>query len=313
MCSALLVIALGLTQSEIFPSGEDQKELAEIRRIQQRYGNEVWPGFGDARIPIVLYDDRFEYLIGHPAPPSDWTSSGTLASKSLHRRPAKNPQGFAVKVGNIWCGSFATFSHMSKQLRFGRDFHIAATLHEMFHAFQAQAAPNRFDVATKIYSLENNYPESNFELTKDWTREGAILAEAVKAKNERGGLSLIAEFLDFREKRRRRAKLDASLIDFENQLEWLEGLGKYAEVKIIELAAADVRSPPIYDLSAATMRRMSDTFQLSGGLGAAKGDLRYYQSGLAQALLLDRVEPKWKKVPLATVVLEKLLEQARSD
>ena len=312
MCSAILVIAIGLAQSNVFPSAEDTKELVEIRRIQRLYGSKVWPDFRDSRIPIILYDDRFEYLISHPSAPEDWTAIASLAGETLHRRPAKNPQGFAARVGKIWCGSFATFSHMSKSLKLGRGFHIAAILHEMFHAFQAQAAPERFASAMKVYSIEDSYPESNSVLMKDWTREGAILAGAVKASSQRETLSRISQFLHFRAKRRERANFDARLVEFEMQLEWLEGLGKYAEVRIIELAAADAKSPPLYDLSPAIKLHASEILQLSGGLGIAKGDGRYYQSGLAQAMLLDRINPKWKDEPLGAVFLEKLLGSAET-
>lgn len=312
MIPVLAILGLCLPQADAFPSEDDRRELKELLRIQRTYGDGVWPGFGAAVIPIVLYDERFEYLFGHPAPPKEWTRLEAFIEREgdLFVRPAERTQGFAVKVGGVWCGSFATFEHMASRLKRGRDFHIAATLHETFHAFQAQSAPERFAAAMKVYALEERYPESTPGLAEDWKREGALLAGAQVAKTPEEARDLAATILEFRADRRRRARIGEDLIVFETQLEWLEGLGKYAEVKIVELAIEDSKVQPLYDLSPAKRRWAADLVQLRGGLGLAKGDIRYYQSGMAQARLLDRLKPQWKKAELGGVLLEHELGSA---
>ncbi|MBL1150787.1 MAG: hypothetical protein HND42_11325 [Armatimonadetes bacterium] len=309
--AAAFMLALG--QTNVFPTAEDKREIEELLRFQRQYGDGIWPGFARANIPILLYDDQFEYLIGHPSPPEGWTriEVGFLPGKDLHRRPPHKPSAFTVRVEDIWCASFATFDYMAMRLKSGRELHIAATIHEMFHAFQAQTAPDRFKSAMAVYAFESKYPESDSAVLEDWKREGSLLADALATATPDETRSAVSNFLAFRSERRKRAKLDRDLIAYETQLEWLEGMGKYAEVRIIELASLDTKTPPLYDLSAATRRRMSDSFQLRSGLAIAKGDIRYYQTGLAQARLLDRLLPKWKEVGLHKLCLEDLLASIR--
>jgi hypothetical protein len=101
-------------------------------------------------------------------------------------------------------------------------------------------------------------------------------------------------------------KADADLLSFERDLEWLEGLAKYAEMRTYELAEgaslAELKQLPFWQ---------TDFRTLAGNLGSAENDQRFYLSGMAMARLLDRLDPAWKEHALAEgVYLEELLQAA---
>lgn len=276
----------------------DQTELAEIFRLKAEVGNRVWPGFAKCGIPIVLYNDDFEFLVGSDDPPSPWMKfpDGDFAGAPYHRRPRSQAQAFAIKVGGTWAGSFSTLGRMNAKAPFKLppDFHVVLALHEMFHAFQATQAPERFARALKVYAAEDRYPFKNQEFAAAWTSEGAALARGIQAADDVAAATAAREFLKIRDERRARAALAPDLLGFERELEWLEGLAKYAEIGFYEIAATLPPGPAAYRYAVPMLFIQSDYIRLGNGLGAQSGDLRFYLSGMAQARLLDRLSPGWK-------------------
>jgi len=110
----------------------------------------------------------------------------------------------------------------------------------------------------------------------------------------------------------RRAALGSDFLAFERELEWLEGLAKYAEIKFYEIAASRSREAPYGRYGAVLPFPLQwDFVRLEKTLGAQDGDLRFYLSGLAQARLLDRLSPQWKaRAMQEDVYLEDLLRDS---
>jgi hypothetical protein len=53
-------------------SPEDKAQLIEFFRVKKIFGSRVWPGLGEAGIPLIQYNARYEFLIAHPGPPPPW-------------------------------------------------------------------------------------------------------------------------------------------------------------------------------------------------------------------------------------------------
>ncbi len=249
-------------------------------------------------IPLILFNESYEFLVGQAEPPFSWqvVKEDSFLGRPYHRRPAENPQAFAVPVGTEWAGSGGSLEMMNRKLpfRLSREFHVVVMLHEIFHAFQATRAPRRFAGATAVYKLENIYPSKDPRFVAAWNREGEALAEALAAKEETAVTGLAQKFLDIRETRRWKIALDPKLISYERELEWLEGLAKYAEVRFYELAASRTEDALYANYRSGHPLWLWDLARLRRNLGGQEGDLRFYLSGVAQALLLDRLSPGWK-------------------
>ena len=293
---------------------EDKANLIEVLRLQSDLGEELWPGFGQADIPIILYTDRYEFLIGDSAPPSPWTvvEGDEFGGKPYHRRISSHSQAFAVQVGGRWAGSIGSLAEMNRRgpLKMGRESYIPLVQHEMFHAFQAVVAPDRFKQAQDVYASEARYPAKQAEFVAAWDKEGALLAAALSTSDRAALPGKVREFLQARDGRRAQAGLTSDSLAFERELEWLEGLAKYVEDRVSDLASAR-QSDPQYGFYRLPFWRQADMFRLTKQLGHQDGDLRFYLSGMAQAKLLDQLSPGWKqKVMQRGVYLEDLLRAA---
>jgi len=199
------------------------------------------------------------------------------------------------------------------------DSYIAALLHEGFHTFQGTVAPERLAAAENVNRLEPQYPWDDAALAKGWQHEVGFLARAVRAASNTEAADLAGQFLAARAARRAAAGLDADLVDFERQREWLEGLAKYAEVSVGRVAVHTAGYSPLPEVTADPAFRSyadSETYYTSQ-LGeitrtaGRSGDSRFYYTGMAQAVLLDRLLPGWQAQAFSSaVMLEDLLQEA---
>jgi len=303
-------------QSPARLSAGDKSEVVEIFRLKRDLGDKIWPGYAAADIPLILFNGHTEFLVAEKAPPPGWTAveGDNLEGQPYFQRPSEKSQAFAVKIGAHWAGSLGTLDTMnaSMSLKLSPDFHIAAALHEMFHAYEADAAPARFREALAAYGVEARYPFKDKDFAAAWKNEGAALHRALSAADQPAALEAARLFLELREARRSRAGLGSDLIDYERDMEWLEGLAKYAEVYY----CARFAKVPGGETPAARPRPgffpvVWDFARLANNLGGQEGDIRFYMSGMAQARLLDRVDPAWKiKSGLDKLRLEDVLRAA---
>ena len=132
----LLLIAFSAISNQGLPqkstvietlSEEDKIRLAETLHLRQMLGNAVWPGWGQADIPAIIYNESYAFLVGYPQPPAGWVKvpSGlargaeweivpgdTFTDQTYYRQrltdPNITPQAFTVLVGQRWVSSLQT-------------------------------------------------------------------------------------------------------------------------------------------------------------------------------------------------------------
>jgi len=305
-------------------TSQDKELLGLALRLKRLLGEEVWPGLGAADIPVIVYNDAFEFLTGAATPPpTPWTrvEGDLFAAAPYYRRKAATFQSFAVEVSDAWVASISSLDRMSARMpiRIDAGLYVAAVLHEIFHAFQADRAPARFHRVLTLYGQESSYPASDPDFAKAWTREGELLTAALKALGAAGAAGApdaadagptapaaqavddIRLFLDSRRDRLAAVPFGFGVRDYESEMEWLEGLGKYVEVRFYRLAAARARAggpdagePGLAAFKAGPPYFASDLARLEKRLGSLPGDQRFYLSGMAEAMILDRLFPGWK-------------------
>lgn len=316
-------------------SSEDKAQLNQLLFLKKTFGSQIWPDFGEAEIPLIQYNGPYEFLIGHPDPPAPWTvvDKDMFQDSLYYCRKAEQSQAFAVPVGDLWAGSLDTLSHMKQSMekllhekippekltpavinmmKITPAQHVVGLLHEAFHAFQALQVPARFKKANAVYSSEKNYPFENEVFKEDWNTEGSILSAALREKDESKRLGLIQKFLEVRTKRRSAASLSPEIIAFERELEWLEGLGKYVEMRFAELGFSQQNAEESKDYQIVRSRLQMDFSVRLAKLGELQGDSRFYLSGAAQAMILDKISPGWKQeiIRQENIGLENLLQTA---
>lgn len=242
--------------------------------------------------------------------------------------PAQSPDAFTVRIGDSYVSSVPTaewfrlglmnefrndlpaflkpifpYSLVASIFFPNSDTFLSMIQHESFHAFQAQWAPERFEQAEwdKI-RLDEQYPWYDQAGIDAWQMELDLLTAALKAKDQENLKQLTQQFLDHRDQRRKTMKLSSALIRFENQREWVEGMARYAELETWRLAANDSSYLPLEDMKVDKKFKQYRTFnqrwsreldQISR-MAENVGDGRFYYSGMAQAYILDQLDPGWK-------------------
>lgn len=323
----------------------EQARLAEAMHLRQRLGEQVWPGWAKADIPMVLYNEGFAFLVGYESPPAGWRKlpdSVVVGSKwqmiddlgderPYFRQPlpdsGETPQSFVVLVGERWAASLTTMEWMeiemaalfreqmppglaavfpyewvTQQFIGGTEGYIGALLHESFHAFVGERWPERLVAAETAVAQEDQFPWSDNDYEVLWQTELDLLTAAVRADSPAETAELAEQFLANRQQRREQYDLDAALVAYENQREWLEGLAKYVEMEIQRQASlageyepiSSILADPNFNRYAGSERRWSQQISQIGRMATDEGDGRFYYSGMAQAIVLDRLLPEWK-------------------
>jgi len=337
----------------------DKARLSEVRHLRRILGDSAWPGWSQADIPIIVYNEQYVFLVGYPNPPAGWMKVPTLEPRggpweevpgdlfegSPYYRtrltdPQKTPQGFTVQVGDRWAATFQTREY--GEIVFARDFrsqvppfvsslvpvrlvwallmgttdaYIAALEHESFHAYQGILAADQLAAAERSTAAEGDYP---FDAMDDpWKQEMDVLLQAARTNTDLEARERARQFLQMRSARR--ADLSADQVAYERLREWEEGLAKYAELEIARQAGIQDGYDPIDGIALdAGFKDYSGRQQFwSAQLNEAKktqgrsGETRFYYSGNALAVVLDRLLPGWKPRALpGGEYLDDLLQEA---
>jgi hypothetical protein len=269
--------------------------------------------------------------------------AGQAYYRQLLSSSEETPEAFTVMVGDRWVSSMPTldwfriglsnqvrddlpafvrpvfpYTIFTGQLVRGSDQYISLSAHEAFHSFQGLMAPHKFAEAELISQFEKEYPWDDPALQVEWQTELDVLVSALRAGDRAQTVDLVREFLAVRTSRRASAGLSPELISYEQNREWLEGLARYAELEIWRQALADGYIPTLEtaylddfrDYTGFERRWSQEVAQISK-MAADEGDGRFYYTGMAQAVLLDRLLPDWKAHAFDEKKwLEALLEEA---
>ena len=350
-------------------SADEKARLAEAFHLRQTVGAAVWPGWDEAEIPLVVYNETYAFLVDYPAePPAGWRPvpgdegignpwerlpDDTFFGEPYYRtrlpRQDVTPQAFTIRIGDAWVASMPTkewaeirladefrqdlpgflravfpYGPIVRLFLGGSDKHVSLLLHESFHAFEGIVAPERLVTAEQVgRRYEGQYPWDGPGLEAAWQAELDLLADAAEQAVDGGSTAevtaLAQQFLDHRAARRQAAGLSQDLIEYEQQREWVEGQAKYMELAMWRLAATTAGytpHPEVATLDDFDAYRGADTawsreIDQIRRMAGDEGDGRFYYSGLAQAILLDRLLPGWKEQAMdGDVFLEGLLAMA---
>ncbi|NKQ36995.1 MAG: hypothetical protein HF973_15455 [Chloroflexi bacterium] len=130
----LFLAALALSGGLVTP---EKARLTEFSHLRQTLGSAVWPGWGDAKTPVIVYNEAYAFLVGYPGshPPDGWVKmpqneqqggpwepvpDDTFNGQVYYRQhlPASGatPQAFTVRVGAFWAASLTTKEWMAISL-----------------------------------------------------------------------------------------------------------------------------------------------------------------------------------------------------
>ena len=337
----------------------EEARLSEVLHLRTWLGEGVWPGWGGAHIPVMVYNEQYAFLVDYPDPPAGWykvpmqearggpweeVPGDLFEGRSYYRtaitHPDKTPEGFTVLVGDRWVATFQTREYgevafyegfrsdlpaafadvvpvrLVWELLMGKtESYVAALEHESFHAFEGMLAPERLRAAESLYGVADGYPYAAMD--EPWRREMDVLLKAALTTDERAIRGPVLQFLQLRTERRRSLTPDQA--ELERLREWEEGLAKYAELAISRRAetkesyhAVDgIRKDPDFKDYGGQEQFWGQQLLEARRTQGRSGDTRFYYSGNAMAVVLDRLMPDWKPQALpGGRYLEDLLQEA---
>lgn len=263
MVSCIVLFAAAVTATPVATAPTAVAIMAEVERLARR---ELWPGFDPRRVPVAIFDGENTWLFHHPSPPAAFAAvPGTAGLATIAGRHPDLVANSSTTLG----GSVTATFLMDATARGSLAERAALIVHETFHVFQGRRHPtwraNEADLFT--------YPTDDVPTLALRVLETRALRRALLEPDPGGAASWAAAAIALRRARFSRLPLEASA--YERGTELYEGLATSVENQVAPATPAGVL--PRDDFGADSIRQ------------------RGYRSGLAFALLLDRLAPGWTK------------------
>ena len=312
-------------------------EAAEVWGLIAASNNPVWPGWNASSTPLLFYlPGEQDVLINHPRPPEGFLPyegpvrfpGGQILVKNGPTMIEWDGQNTSQDVGGvrtlIVADSLSNLrsrisglladtrpaSEKIQRLRFSALStdpydQLAMVTHEAFHVFQDQEAPDKGAVEMLLLY----YPVLAIQNNVGFAQEGSALAEALHAPNSAALRLAAVRWLAIRKDRR--ANLPQKAVEYEDGIEFKEGLAKYTEYRLFQVLEgrspgaamawaqgffgyADLQ-PQREELITAMVQNMTGAANVNNDpYGTAPLRFRLYYSGMAIGVMLDTLAPGWK-------------------
>ncbi len=311
---------------------------AEVWGIIARSDNPVWPLWNASDTPLLLYlPGQQDVLIGHPHPPEGFVpydgplrfpgaamfvKNGPTLIEADGQNTAMDVAGVRTLVvadplSNLRQNVAALLEDPRPAAEKARALELrslatdpydqlALIVHEAFHVYEDRAAPDRG--ANEMLLLW--YPVLSVDNNVGFGLEAAALAGALAADDDAAFRAAALRWLAVRE--HRRSFLPARALEYEDGVEFSEGMATYTEYRLFQVLEGRTPSAALEraqgfrgyrDLSdrrRALVARM--VLHLRGEVnvnnapyGTAPLRMRLYYSGMAIGVMLDRLSPTWKR------------------
>ena len=239
--------------------------FAFVQTLDKTAGLRLWPGFDPARMPIALFDGERTVLLRHPAPPPEFIPlpdrPGVLFYKGRYPAVVSNR---VVEIGGALTGTVLATPN--------DPIHgtLLACIEEVFHAFWRPRHPS----LRPDEMIRYGYPIDDAENLVRLLAEDEALARAIESDGDRNAAAWAAAATKFRAERT--ASLSPDVLSYETAMETMEGTANY----VSRLALGETPSETAVRLRQA---RPADGIRW-----------RFYDSGAAVCMLLERLLPGWK-------------------
>ncbi len=259
------------------PTSAPQDVFAFVRALDEAAARGVWPGFSPAGVPVALYDGERTILLRHPNPPPEFSPMpgrpSVLVAKGRHPGVTGNS---TREIGGVRTATVIATPAQAV------DRTMLAVVEEVFHVFWLARHPSfrPNELARYVYPLDD---ANNLRAL---LAEDEALARALEAQRIDDAAGWAAAALGIRRERVTRLAEDVRV--YETSLEMMEGTANY-------VARVSVGEP-----ASRTVERLRTTRP------AEDIRWRFYDTGAALCLLLDRLSPGWQersdRQPALTIV-----------
>jgi hypothetical protein len=254
-----------------------QDVFSFVRALDEAAARGVWPGFSPASIPLALFDGERTILLRHPNPPPEFSPMpgrpGVLFANGRHPGVAGNS---TRDIGGVRTATvIATPAQPVERT-------VLAVVEEVFHVFWLARHPSFRPNEMARYA----YPLDDVENLGRLLAEDEALARALEAQRIDDAAGWAAAAIGIRRERVSRLAEDVRV--YETSLEMMEGTANY-------VARVSVGEPASRTVERLRVPRSAEDVRW-----------RFYDTGAALCLLLDRLSAGWQersdRQPTLTIV-----------
>jgi len=289
----------------------DRVRIAEAFRLADAVQDKIWPAWSTAPFAVLLVTPKYEYLMRHPDPSSDFTLLGydrVLKEKVWYRErqysisflatfPAVNGLPTIV-IGEAEYTTSKTSTPW-----------VVTLLHEHFHQLQ-YSHPGYYDGVTALglahgdqsgmWMLNFPFPYADSAVQARFAATARALGAALKVRGQPGFAAAVTAFQ--RDDKAFLAKVGAENAKYFAFESWQEGIARYTEYRVAAEAAKGyepgaefkaLKDYTPYSATASTLLRAIETELANEKLGEDKRAV-VYGFGAAMGLILDHAQPKWQ-------------------
>ncbi len=290
----------------------DRLRIAEAFRLADALGNRVWPDWDKAPFAVLLVTPEHEFLVRHPKPTEDFTLVGEDAALKgkVWARKRKHPTHLLATFPAVGGVPTVVIGQAENTEAKTSTRWVITLLHEHFHQLQNSQPRYYADVdalglargdQTGMWMLNYPFPYTAPEVKEHFTVLCKALAGALRARQQPEFSQKLASYMAARKKFQALLKADDAKY-FAFQV-WQEGIARYTECHLAELAAADYTPSkafqelkdytPFREVARALLSAIEKELE-TVQLDKAKRTV-VYNFGAAEGLVLDRAHPDWRK------------------
>jgi hypothetical protein len=290
----------------------DRIRMREAFRMGEQFSERVWKGWSKAPFAVLLVTPEYEFLVRHPKPSKDFISIGydsLLKSEVYFRQRVFQTTLLATfpVVGGV---STIVIGQPENTEAKTTTRWVVTLFHEHFHQMQ-DSQPDFYTEAhalglargdeTGMWMLNFPFPYERAEVKEQFSMMSRTLADALRALKRKDFGEKLSSYLAARKRFEELLATDDYKY-FSFQL-WKEGVARYTEYRIAKEAAAHYRPShefaslkdftPFADDARQTLDLiMNDLDKMSLD---KRQRTALYPFGAAEAMLLDRANPKWQQ------------------
>jgi hypothetical protein len=315
---ALFAVAVTLTgaaqraQQAPSISSTDRTRIREAYRLAGQLGDRVWPAWHEAPFALVLVTPDYEFLVRHPNPSPDFMPipGDTLAGAPVLYRKRVFSTGIQATFPGVNGLNTIVIGQAELTADKTSTRWVLTVLHEHFHQLVYSSPDYYTDVAklglahgdeSGMWMLNYPFPYDSTRVQEKFTAMSHALLDALAQPDGAALKKKTAEFLASQRAFREAVPAEAEKY-FAFQL-WQEGVARYTEIVLGELAAKSYAPSPEFSalsdfagFGTVTANIRAKVLSDLGTLSLTKSRREVvYSVGAAEALLLDRTRPEWKR------------------
>ena len=297
---------------------EDVEVITEAFNLWKTKGEQVWEGWTKINIPFIYRKKNYEYWINFP-------SSIKEKGKFIEKIQNMEVYGKAIENKNVIAASqdiyniSAVVLSSPKISEMTKEEWIITAIHEMFHVFQSsdktyQNEIKNLDLAygnDASWMLNYPFPYKDNSLKTISHMQGYLLYKINQSDDFKENMYdcfLLKDILSLYKTAIIQKYGNDKNYKYSNFQQSVEGVAKYTELKMAEIAVTDYKplSPNIHFTDIYT-NQINVIRHCGKGTG---GRLTFYYLGLGKCLVLDKINPDWKKSYFTTAWLDEIFNES---